>query len=82
MWDLDDKKIVKLFNQLQANLAELLDIVAVDDDSVDAEGLDPLAVGLHVVLQGSRIRLAQPVCQQNGRFKAFSSYNGFIYKFC
>ena len=36
-----------------AYLAELLHVMAVDDDGVDPEGL-------HVVLQRGRVRLAQP----------------------
>ena len=45
---------------LLAYLAELLHVMAVDDDGVDPEGLDPLPEGLHVVLQRGRVRLAQP----------------------
>ena len=43
-----------------AHLAELLDVVSVDDDGVEAKGLEPLLVGLHVVLQRRRLRLTKP----------------------
>ena len=45
---------------LVEGLDELVDVVAVDHDAVEAEGLDAGLVGLHVVGKGGGVRLAEP----------------------
>ena len=45
---------------------DFANVVSVDDDGVEAKALHPDAIGFHVVLQWSGIRLAQPVDVDNG----------------
>lgn len=40
--------------------------MAVDDDGVETEGLEPLAVDLHVVLQGGWLALTETVYVEDG----------------
>ena len=51
--------------RVKVNLAKFLDIVTVDDDGVEAERFQPLAVGFHVVLQCRRLRLPEAVHVEN-----------------
>jgi len=51
---------------LQHYLAKLLDVVAVDNDGVEAKSVEPFAVDLHVVLERCRFRLAQSVDVEDG----------------
>lgn len=52
--------------RFEERLAQLFDVVAVDDDRVEAEALDAFAIRVHVVLQQSRLRLAQTVDIEDG----------------
>ena len=51
---------------LGKRLGQLLDVVSVDGDGVEAERLEALPVGLDVVLEGRGVRLAQPVDVDDG----------------
>ena len=46
------------FLKSSAYLDELLDVMTINDDGVEAEGLEPLAVHLHVVLERGSLALA------------------------
>ena len=51
---------------LGEGLAELEDVVTVHHDGVEAERLEPPPVGVHVVLQGRGVGLAEPVHVDDG----------------
>ena len=44
---------------LVESLAEFLNVMTINNNGVEAKGLEPLLVGVHVVLQRGRLRLTK-----------------------